>query len=64
MGLSEWTISPESSTSYGVFDVDDNGIIGAGPAYYGFAVRPSFYLEASVTYKSGSGTQLDPIMLS
>ena len=67
MGLLEWTISRNSSETNiaylvnGTGDVDDNGV---GFNLNALAVRPSFYLESSVTYASGSGTATDPIRIN
>ena len=64
MGLYEWTISRYSDFSYGVFGVFNGGNLDNRNAYYNNAVRASFNLESSVTYKSGSGTMSDPILIN
>ena len=65
MGLYEWTISRDSSSSSLAFGVNDPGSLGRHDVdgnYY--AVRPCFYLTSSTTYVSGSGTQTDPIRIN
>ena len=61
MGLHEWTISRNSDYSNNAFVVDYDGSV----YYYGvsnkYGVRPSFNLESSVNYVSGSGSMSDPI---
>ena len=64
MGLYEWTISRDSSVSYRAFRVNDSGFVGCYLVSGGNdAVRPSFYLESSTEYVSGSGVQSDPIRI-
>ena len=63
MGLFEWTISPYSSSSNYVFDVNNNGYLNYVSAYVGYAVRPVFYLKSNVEYSGGSGTKSDPFTL-
>ena len=63
MGLFEWTITPRSSSSYGVFDVASSGNLYVNSAYRGYAVRPVFYLKSNVEYNGGSGTESDPFTL-
>ena len=65
MGLAEWTISRHSSATTGAFIVDISG----GVSYLNVkvndvAVRPSFYLESSVSYVSGSGSATNPIRIT
>ena len=63
MGLYEWTISCNADYSDRAFYVNYVG----GVFYFSVdgnnAVRPVFNLESSLTYKSGSGTESDPIRL-
>ena len=65
IGISEWTISPESSNSNNAFTVNSSGTIsnGASGVYSGYRVRPVFYLNSDVEYVSGTGTQSDPIRI-
>ena len=65
MGLSEWTISRNSSYSDLAFWLDSSSILTSGPVYNGRgAVRPVFYLTSSITYNRGSGTAADPIRIN
>ena len=64
MGLYEWTISRRSDSTFGVFGVHDTGYVYNDYAYNTIGVRPSFSLVSSITYKSGSGTQSDPILIN
>ena len=65
MGASEWTISRVSDNSEGVFIVIGSGIVTMDfNNSYGNGVRPSFSLESSVTYVSGTGTMSDPILIN
>ena len=64
MGYYDWMISRDSDFSYHAFivhldgDVYDNDVSD----YYG--VRPSFNLSSSITYVSGSGSAVDPILIN
>ena len=65
MGLYEWTISRTAGFSGRAFRVYGAG----GVNYYivgsdGIAVRPSFNLESSITYVSGSGSASDPMVIN
>ena len=64
-GISEWTISPNSSVSYDAFVVNFSGTISgaATGVITGYKVRPTFYLNSDVQYVSGSGTSYDPIRI-
>ncbi|CDF20182.1 surface protein [Clostridium sp. CAG:609] len=64
MGLSEWTITPDSSSNDYVFNLDHNGYLGFYSANAGIGGRPVLYLKASVAYASGDGSQNLPIRLS
>ena len=69
MGLREWTIS---TFDFGgdAFIINDSGEVSSynvsnfEDGFYGSAVRPTFYLESSVTYVSGSGDMIDPIRIN
>ncbi len=64
MGLTEWTISRRSDNSTIAFYVDNTGIVyNYGVDDTTYAVRPSFYLESSVTYVSGSGSKAEPLRI-
>ena len=64
MGLDEWTISRDANSMYGVLFVMNLGGVHSFNSKLTSAIRPSFYLESSVTYVSGSGTSTDPIRIS
>ena len=64
MGYYDWTISRYAGGSDYAFYVDNDGDV----LYYyvgrNFAVRPSFNLESSITYVSGSGSASDPMVIN
>ena len=66
LGSYEWTISRNSEFTNGAFLVAGAGVSGAGYVSYSNVlssngVRPSFNLESSVNYVSGSGSMSDPV---
>ena len=64
MGLYEWTISRHADISSSAFLVNYDGRVGNNLVYYVYAVRPSFSLESSITYVSGSGSASDPMVIN
>ena len=65
MGYTEWTISRNADRSNVAFFVNDRGNVSIGTvgnSFYG--VRPSFSLESSTTYVSGSGSASDPMVIN
>ena len=64
MGLYEWTISRYADYSYGVFNVGNTGYVGGNRADNNNGVRPSFNLESSIAYVSGSGSASDPMVIN
>ena len=64
MGLDEWTVTPNSSSSDYVFNVSSNGYLDSYSARLGYAARPVFYLKSNVALQGGSGTSSDPYALS
>ena len=57
----EWTISPFSSNSYGVFGFGSYGTLyGSGT---GYGARPVLYLDASVYKIDGEGTLDKPYII-
>ena len=65
MGLYEWTISRRSDfTGNNAFYVYDAGSVSNYRVGGYRGVRPSFYLESTVTYISGSGTESDPFRIA
>ena len=64
MGLLDWTISRGADQTNYVFGVNvDGSLYGPGASGY-HLVRPAFYLESSITYVSGDGTQSSPIRIN
>ena len=63
-GTTEWTISRNAVNSYIAFYVNYDGDVNHGGVIGNYAVRPSFNLESSVTYVSGSGSMSDPIVIN
>ena len=59
----EWTITPRSSSSNGVFYVLYSGRLNNGIAYRGYSARPVLYLDSSVYVIDGTGTQSDPYII-
>ena len=64
MGYYDWTLSRNADDSSYAFLVYYNGSVSSYSVNDDFAVRPSFNLESSITYASGSGTQSDPIRIN
>ena len=64
MGASEWSISRSADISDCAFIVNKLGHVNGGSVSNDFVVRPSFNLESSVAYKSGTGTMSDPILIN
>ena len=64
MGMNEWTISRDVSSSDEVFITFNYGGVGLDLLTRDIGVRVSFSLNSSVNYVSGSGTMNDPIMIN
>ena len=64
MGAWEWTISRNADFSDSAFGVLSDGRVRSYGVSNVDAVRPVFNLEPSIAYKSGSGTQSDPIIIN
>ena len=64
MGYYEWTISRYADYSSNAFYVSNDGHVDNNVVHYGNAVRPSFNLESSITYVSGSGSASDPMVIN
>ena len=60
----EWTISRYSGGTTGAFVVGGSGGVGSDAVTSSCAARPSFNLESSVKYVSGSGTIENPIRIN
>ena len=64
MGLMEWTISRNADNSNFAFRVGRGGGVDNCYVLDYSAVRPSFNLESSITYVSGSGSASDPMLIN
>ena len=66
LGSFEWTMSRSANNSSGAFRVNASGFITASTSDVTNArgVRPVFSLLSSIIYKSGTGTQSDPILIN
>ena len=64
MGLNEWPISRRSDNSTSMFYVYYYGHVTNTIVDGNYGVRPSFNLDPSVNYKSGSGSMSDPIIIN
>ena len=64
MGYYDWMISRISGLSSFAFIVDNGGIVDHYDVSIAYGVRPSFNLSSSITYVSGSGSAVDPILIN
>ena len=64
LGSAEWTISRSAATSDNAFGVYRTGNINNYRVNSNNSVRPVFNLESSITYVSGSGSAVDPIVIN
>ena len=64
MGYYEWTISRYADNSNVAFSVYYDGYVYFSNVSNYIAVRPSFSLESSITYVSGSGSASDPMVIN
>ena len=64
LGSTEWTISRYSDTTAYAFRVGSTGSVHDCYVTTSSAARPSFNLESSVKYVSGSGSMSDPIRVN
>ena len=64
MGYYDWTLSRSAGRSDYAFLVDGVGGVGYLSVGRDYAVRPSFNLESSITYVSGSGSASDPMVIN
>ena len=64
LGSDEWTISRESASSTPAFYVTRTGYVYTFFVTRSYAVRPSFNLESSIKYVSGSGSMSDPVRVN
>lgn len=67
----QWLLNPLKADNImdGVYDISDGGDLimraesGYGIVSFGFVIRPSFYLNSSVGYVSGDGTESNPYVI-
>ena len=64
MGYFEWTMTRKENSTNMVYLINAPGEIYNNYNNNPFAIRPVFNLEPSIAYKSGSGTQSDPILIN
>ena len=64
MGYNEWTISRHSDNTNSAFFVNSTGNVLGSNVRSDLGVRPSFNLESSVKYVSGSGSMSDPVRVN
>ena len=64
LGSTEWTISRTSDSTTYAFRVNSTGYVNCSTVTNSFAARPSFNLESSVKYVSGSGSMSDPVRVN
>jgi hypothetical protein len=61
-GATEWTLTPNSSSSNSVWSVDSGDVLNYN-AYNGFVARPSLYLKSNTIKISGEGTSTNPYII-
>ena len=64
MGYYDWTLSRNSDHSGRAFLVTDGGYVDYDVVSDRDGARPSFNLSSSITYVSGSGSAVDPILIN
>ena len=60
----EPVITKRSENKYSFFAIGSNGSISGASGNTSFMIRPTFYLNASITYVSGEGTETNPIRIN
>ena len=63
-GSDEWTISSDCGTTEYAFTVLSTGYVSNDYVTSSNVARPSFNLESSVKYVSGSGSMSDPVRVN
>ena len=63
MGLYEWPMTPYSSGSIDVLDLNSSGTLEIHAAVDSYGARPVLYLKSSVLYAGGTGTKDSPITI-
>ena len=64
MGLYDWTISRRADYSDSAFYVLNTGFVNYSYVGNSIGCRPSFNLESSITYVTGSGSASDPMVIN
>ena len=64
MGYDDWMISRNSAYSISALLVYYRGRVNYTVVSNSYGVRPSFNLSSSITYVSGSGSAVDPILIN
>ena len=64
LGSTEWTISRNSDDTTDAFLVNSTGFVRFNIVSINNVARPSFNLESSVKYVSGSGSMSDPVRVN
>ena len=65
IGHDEWTITPDLGGPDSEFRIDKSGKVSSDLGTYNSnGVRPVFFLDSSITYASGDGTQSSPIRIN
>ena len=59
----EWTITPRANSADSAFSVSYDGGMNYAGAYYGYGVRPTFYLKSTIGISGGAGTVDNPYTL-
>ena len=63
-GSDEWTLTPYSGSTNSAFSVNSPGFVSNSYVTSSDVARPSFNLESSVKYVSGSGSMSDPVRVN
>ena len=63
-GSDEWTLTPYSGSTNSAFSVNSPGFVSNSYVTSSNVARPSFNLESSVKYVSGSGSMSDPVRVN
>ena len=64
MGVTEWTISRNAANKTSTIRLSDVGDVGTKSVNSNIMVRPTFNLESSIAYVSGSGSMSDPVLIN
>ena len=62
-GSPQWTLTPRSSYSNYVFNVNRNGYLSSSSANGGYGARPSIYLKSNASISGGDGSESNPYQL-